>query len=182
MTQTSPTIFTLETIDSTNNEAKRLIEKGYTHLVVTADAQTAGKGQQGRQWQSNLGGLYYSYATTTPSFNHQDIDTVTLDVGNRLINLIRSLTNIPVELEWPNDIILGFKKCGGILIECNSSASKVSPNYAIIGIGLNLNQTEFKPPISHTATSLRQYRNETIDSKAFIKAITEEIRNACERN
>ena len=58
-----------------------------------------------------------------------------------------------VDLRWPNDLLLDGKKCGGILIEMNAEPTRV--RYAVVGIGINVNQQKFSAELSESATSLR---------------------------
>lgn len=164
-----------QTIDSTNEEAKRQLKAGKNELVVLAEEQRNGKGTQNRIWQSTPGGIYFTYGKRSPRFDQNNISHLTSTVAEKTVGIIHTLTKIPVELEWPNDIILGIKKVGGILIECNSTASQSTPNYVIIGIGINANQTQFTGAIANTATSLHNFRNSPVDKDALINALIKEI-------
>ncbi|MDA1352922.1 MAG: biotin--[acetyl-CoA-carboxylase] ligase [bacterium] len=177
-----PKEFRFKEVGSTNDEAKHLLEAGESECIVISDTQTNGRGQHGRVWESTPGGLYISFGSKNIGLSQEDIPSITQAVGKMVVSITKRLTQIPVELEWPNDIILGIKKVGGILIECNSSASQTTPNYVIIGIGLNLNQTQFSGSLEPVTTSLRLYGNTPVDKETFITELTKEIPNACQRN
>jgi BirA family biotin operon repressor/biotin-[acetyl-CoA-carboxylase] ligase len=154
-----PIVLTVvETIDSTNRLlAQQLLENKTTcfYQAVIAQTQTAGRGQWGRTWTSEVGGLYLSLGfnkilNQIPNhiphniLNHIPNDRFSLiplavawGVANRL-----KIEGIPVQLKWPNDLILQRRKLGGILVETKSS-SKI-----IIGIGINWDNHPPEPGIA----------------------------------
>ncbi|NDB36318.1 MAG: hypothetical protein EB023_13495, partial [Flavobacteriia bacterium] len=73
---------------------------------------------------------------------------------------------VPSKIKWPNDIWVGQKKIGGILIETSSSFGRISS--AVIGIGLNVNQLDFHP---HNATSLRKETNHFYSIKDMLLSL-----------
>lgn len=105
--------------------------------AVCAEAQTAGRGQRGRRWASPAGrGLYASFLLRVlPDPEHR-----TLLAGTTGIAVARSLEaqGLPARLKWPNDILLGPRKVGGVLIEMRELEGQLA---AVIGIGLNVNFT-----------------------------------------
>ena len=168
-------VLELPCVDSTNDEIKRQFKAGTSELIVVADTQTHGRGTHNRTWQSTPGGLYFSYGIKKPNIDQSVVAHLTSKVAACVINIVHELTGIQIQMEWPNDLILGIKKVGGILVECNSLASQSTPNYVIIGIGLNINQSHFDHPIANTATSLRLFSNEEVDLKAIFSKFTKEI-------
>src|ERR1051325_2214642 len=99
---------------------------------IIADSQSAGRGQHARAWQSPVGGLYLS--AIVEQVPQSARDKLALLAGVSVANALANLA--PVQLRWPNDIMLQNKKLGGIL--CESLAQ--GANWAsIIGIGLNIN-------------------------------------------
>ena len=149
-------IIWLDTVDSTNSEAKRRISKIDNLSVVSALEQTTGRGQLGNVWVSSAG------ENLTFSVILKFIDqNVWLNVHDQsVINELTSLSvvdflgshGIEAKIKWPNDIYVGNKKICGILIENSLSGSHI--NHSIIGIGLNINQRNFNVnlpnPISMT--------------------------------
>ncbi len=136
-----------DSIDSTNEEAKRLCRRGYGEgTIVTARLQTRGKGRQGRQWMSPPdAGLY---ATLTfqdkkiPGYpllcqalvSLAAIETLEIMVGSGLI----------FSLKWPNDIMLNEYKIAGILSETFSAESQ---SFVIVGLGINVNNKTEELPV-----------------------------------
>ncbi|MFM6456331.1 MAG: biotin--[acetyl-CoA-carboxylase] ligase, partial [Planktothrix sp.] len=111
-----PTIHYFDTLVSTNQTAWELLEQGEpAGTVVIAGQQTAGRGQWGRQWQSNQGGLFLSKIVEfkLPVAKQAQF---TLCSAWGIATILRD-RGCPVQLKWPNDLILNQKKLGGILTE-----------------------------------------------------------------
>ncbi len=131
-----------ESLPSTNKTLWELIDKGApTGTVVIANQQTAGKGQWGRNWISEAGGLYLSVALAKPCGCNIAPDlpishTAQLTMSGAL-GIATALRDrqIPVCLKWPNDLILQNLKLGGILTEVRGSRGRITKG--IIGVGLN---------------------------------------------
>ena len=114
-------------VDSTNRVAVELARAGAPDgVVVGADHQTAGRGRRGRTWESSPGsGLLVSVVLRpAPAL-------VTLAAGVAAAEACEAVAGVPVRLKWPNDVLLGDRKMGGILSEQVDGA-------AVVGLGLNL--------------------------------------------
>lgn len=146
------TIF-LKTVDSTNLEVKRKALSGAEHgLTVVSEEQTLGKGRIGKSWDSQKGvGLWFSILLK-PDLAPCNIQNITLVAGLAVCKAVRSLTGCNAQIKWPNDVIIGKKKICGILTEMNAEADKI--NFAVVGIGINVNNEQFPIDISEKATSL----------------------------
>jgi BirA family transcriptional regulator, biotin operon repressor / biotin---[acetyl-CoA-carboxylase] ligase len=144
-----PRIVELETVDSTNAEALRLVASGERGpLWVLAAEQTAGRGRSGRAWSSHSGNFFGSYLTVLPGSPPKayQISLVTgVAAAEALRALVYAVPNIDIRLKWPNDILAGRAKLGGILVE--STQLPGGDLAAVIGIGLNL--------VAHPAGELR---------------------------
>jgi BirA family biotin operon repressor/biotin-[acetyl-CoA-carboxylase] ligase len=147
----------LQQTDSTNLQAKKLAGQGAGHgSGILADSQTAGRGRLAREWFSPPGtNLYCSYILR-PAIGTEDFSKLTMVAGLATARYLNALSSVPVGLKWPNDIHIEGKKCGGILCESEISNGESISNYAIIGIGLNLNisQDELPEHLQSIATSL----------------------------
>jgi BirA family transcriptional regulator, biotin operon repressor / biotin---[acetyl-CoA-carboxylase] ligase len=147
-------IIDLREIDSTNNYAMRLINQGIAShgLVIKADYQTSGKGQHGNIWSSEQGkNLLLSVILDTQAFPLEDQFILNACFCNAVATLLMERYEIKdVRIKWPNDIYVGNRKIAGILME-NVLRGSVW-QYAIVGIGINVNQDQF--PLLHRATSL----------------------------
>ena len=144
-----------ESLDSTNEQARRLAADGAPDgTVVWAKSQTAGRGRQGRQWQSPEGNLYCSIIIRPemPAANAAQFSFVTaLALGDGVSDLLPD--GIEMRYKWPNDLLLNGRKAAGILLE-SSGAANGRLDWLVIGAGLNI---ETFPQISggYRTTSLR---------------------------
>lgn len=129
-------LLSLGEIDSTNEEARRLIETGERGpLWIVASRQTNGRGRLGREWISPLGNLYASFVFSDFSGARvaPELGFVT---GVAAIRALRAATGKDIfKLKWPNDLLFDGAKLGGILLECVNASTLPT---AIIGIGVNL--------------------------------------------
>lgn len=137
----SPTLHLveLETIDSTNDHAKKMARNAYpTGVVVWAHEQTAGRGRQGNTWVSAKGNLFMS-TILRPHVNAVQIGQLSLLTGLAVAKALESFLPAAnfVRLKWPNDIFINGKKAAGILIETESQGSLRLP-WVVIGIGVNI--------------------------------------------
>ena len=134
-------IIWLESVDSTNEEAKRHISDIDNLSVLSALEQTAGRGQRGNKWTSNTGeNLMFSIVLKDPKISARD-QFVLNEIASLAVVDFLSMHGITARIKWPNDIYVGSKKICGILIENSLQGSAISSS--IIGIGLNINQRNF---------------------------------------
>jgi BirA family biotin operon repressor/biotin-[acetyl-CoA-carboxylase] ligase len=141
-------------VDSTNQKAMRAASSGVPEgALFTAGEQTAGRGRGNHSWHSPAGqGLYVSIVLR-PQLAPNDVLWLSLIAGLAAHAAVKEVTTISVDLRWPNDIMLGDKKLGGILTELGTVGGRIS--HAVIGIGLNINQPQFPAELAALATSLR---------------------------
>lgn len=155
-------IFTFDTIDSTNNCAKAVAGCGAAEgTVIVAEQQTAGKGRLGRIWQANPNENLMFSVVLRPMLTQEAINLLPLYVAVAVADAIERATGIKVECKWPNDLLINGRKVAGILIE--GSVKQNSVEYVVIGIGINVNQTQFPAELEPRATSLRLHANKEID-------------------
>ncbi len=124
-----------EILDSTNDKLSQLIreENAPPGTVVIAKTQSAGRGQRGSKWESNLGGLYLSLAIS-PDLLAKNVHQLTIGIVWGIVDRLRQ-QGIPVSIKWPNDLILDGRKLGGILTETRIDRDRIQ--YAIVGVGIN---------------------------------------------
>jgi BirA family biotin operon repressor/biotin-[acetyl-CoA-carboxylase] ligase len=162
----------LESVPSTNDEARDLIRAGAAHgTVVVAEEQTRGRGTKGRTWHSPRGlGLYASFILRwdNPAGPGGSFPLLPLAAGLAAAEAVLESTGVELRLKWPNDIVRDRKKLGGILTESVFRAG--APGYAIVGIGLNVNHEEgdFPPGLRPAATSLRLVTGRREDLKGIL--------------
>lgn len=120
-------------IDSTNDEAKRIIVQKDFHVII-AERQTKGRGRLGKKWSSPNSGNIYMTICTENGHSNSPLSLVTGLICKRAINKISN--KLLVSLKWPNDILVKDKKVGGILVE---KEIQKEITRTIIGIGININ-------------------------------------------
>jgi len=145
-------IITYDSVDSTNNIAKRLVgEPDKEGAVILANSQTQGKGRLGRTWHSEENvGIYLSILLKT-SLPPEQISRIALVAGVALVQAINEFSPARAYLKWPNDILINGKKVAGILTEF---CKKKDLSEVILGIGINVNHAHFPLPLQHIATSM----------------------------
>jgi BirA family biotin operon repressor/biotin-[acetyl-CoA-carboxylase] ligase len=148
-------IYHFTVADSTNLRARALAEKGAPEgTVVVAESQTEGRGRRGRIWFSPpREGLYISLILR-PAMPPQDAPKLTLMTAVAVAELLPDLISVPIQIKWPNDIMVRGKKLAGILTQV--SADMDIMDYAIIGFGINIgnDRNGFPEPLKDSATSI----------------------------
>ena len=156
-------------IESTNVEAKSLAGSGAPEgTVVIAEAQTAGRGRLGRRWTSPAGkGLLFS-ALLRPALPMGDAHMLTLVAACAAAEALESLAEVPVRIKWPNDLFIGDRKVGGILLEVAGEQDEV--DWIVVGIGVNVNTEYSELPVAlrRTATSLKMATGEPVDRSELL--------------
>ena len=151
-------IYLFESIDSTNNYAKKAALEGCDDgTVVIAEAQTSGRGRLGRAWDSAYKKGIWMSVVLKPSIDIRNAQVVSLAASVAVVNAIMDATGIQACIKWPNDIIIDGKKACGILTEMGMEMDCL--NYIVLGIGMNVNQdvTDFPPHLRGVATSLKMF-------------------------
>jgi len=155
------TIVKLAMIGSTQTVAREYLASGHgAGTVIVAEGQTHGEGRRGRSWHSPEGGLYLT-ALLKPI---GDVGLIPLLGGVVIAEAIHDMFDIGVGLKWPNDVLMGGKKVGGVLVESGWSREKA--RHALMGIGVNLNNPV--PDWLPEATSLSKELGERVDVDAFL--------------
>jgi BirA family biotin operon repressor/biotin-[acetyl-CoA-carboxylase] ligase len=150
----SPVHF-LEVTGSTNTDLLRLAEDGRPEwTVVVANQQEAGRGRLGRTWISSPGSSLLSSVLLRPSLLPVDAPLLTLAAGAAMARACRQACGVDARCKWPNDLVVGQKKLGGILVEAKVQEGRVL--HAVVGAGVNLTQVldDFPDEIRETATSV----------------------------
>lgn len=143
----------LRVTNSTMDDARRLAEAGCPHgATVVADEQTAGRGTKGRTWVSPPGQSIHTTLVVRPSADQLKRLSIITPVA--ACDAIARTSPLQPTIKWPNDIQIENRKLGGILIEAEWSQEQ--PDYALIGIGLNVNfdPAPWASQIDRPATSL----------------------------
>ena len=157
-------LITLNEVNSTNTFLKEALSKStplYEGTVILAEKQYAGRGQAGNSWQSEAGkNLTFSILlnpTFLPLEKQFDLNKA---ISLALNDVLNKYTSGNAFIKWPNDSYIGNKKIAGLLIENIVNGNKIK--YAIIGIGINVNQETFPSDIKNV-TSLKQALHQDYD-------------------
>lgn len=168
-------IVKLNAIDSTNAYLRDLIKQTEVEnaTVVVADEQLNGKGQGDNKWTSKKGkNLTFSLLIRFDNLNVAHEHMLNYSISLAIYNVLRYYIPDKLSVKWPNDILSAGKKICGVLTECVLKSANV--NYAIVGIGINVNQKAF-PDHLPNATSLKLILNRTIDRDELLEKILMEI-------
>ncbi len=158
-------ILRLKKIESTNDYARKLIElygekPEINQSVVFADEQTAGRGMAGNKWISEAGkNLTFSIILSPADYLPVQEFFMLSKLTSVAVLKYLERKKLKPKIKWPNDIIVGDRKISGILIENLVRGNKL--RYSIIGVGININQTDFPQEIK--ATSLKLERDSDFD-------------------
>ncbi|MCS7085601.1 MAG: biotin--[acetyl-CoA-carboxylase] ligase, partial [Bacteroidia bacterium] len=145
----------IEQTDSTNDEAKRIYASNPGEFVVTAKTQTAGRGRHGRRWISPPGmNLTVSFTVQPTGLCAQNVFLLSEAAVVAVVSTVRRFVpaDAPVWAKWPNDVLIFDRKAAGILVENLWLGQKWE--YSVVGVGLNVNQTQFDGELDAKAVSL----------------------------
>ena len=159
-------VLVYKTLDSTNSEARRLAERGYTSpTLIIAREQSAGRGRMGRSFYSPKDSGLYMTALFEASESPSDTVQLTTSAAAVTAMAIEELLQIRVDIKWVNDLYLGGKKICGILCE---SFEALGRRFAVVGIGINLSTVDFPSELADIAGSLGVDRDIRYDLAAKI--------------
>ena len=141
-------------IGSTNSEAMNAASNAAPEgSVFLAEEQLAGRGRGAHTWHSAKSTGIYCSVILRPPMPPADALLLSLATGLAVRAAVTEIVPLPVDLKWPNDLLLNGKKFCGILAEMNAEATRV--HHLVIGIGINVNQSKFPVELRDLATSLR---------------------------
>lgn len=160
-------------IDSTNAEALRSIERGVTApFVIVAERQTAGRGRRGRKWVSPFAeNIYYSLVLRMDGGMRQ-LEGLSLVVGLAVLSALRGLGISNAGLKWPNDVLVANKKIAGILLELVGDPADVC--HVVLGIGINVNM-KLANEVDQAWTSLALESGAAINRNVLVSALNESL-------
>ena len=158
-----------DSIDSTNAEALRAIERGQAApFLVVAERQTAGRGRRGRKWVSPFAeNVYYSLVLRIDGGMRQ-LEGLSLVVGLAVMQALRELGVSTAGLKWPNDVLVGQKKIAGILLELVGDPADVC--HVVLGVGINVNM-QMTDEVDQQWTSMRLETGKVFDRNHLVAAL-----------
>lgn len=164
-----------KTLASTNDTLRALAVEGAAEgTVVTANAQTAGRGRKGRAWVSpDAGNLYFSVLLRPHELHPARVATLSPAMGLAVAEGLRASTGVDARLKWPNDVWINRLKVAGLLAE--SSLAGQALRFVIVGVGVNVNLAEIPNELADIATSLRRVCGEEVDRERVLRSCLEHI-------
>jgi len=170
------TIVSLRRASSTNDVAMWLAARDCPDgLVAVAESQWAGRGRHRRAWHSPPGTGIWCSIVLRPACPVAKAQALTFLGAVAAARAVRGLLDVPVALKWPNDLVLGGRKLGGVLTEVGAAGGVI--RHAVVGIGLNANLSpaDFPPSLRETAASLRSVLGRRVDRAALLRRTLEEL-------
>jgi len=161
-------------IASTNSLAIDAAQAGAPEgSVFLADQQTAGKGRNGHGWHSEPGEAILVSVILRPQIATARALWLSLMAGVAVHDAIAQTIGVDCDLRWPNDLLIAGKKVCGILTELSSDADQL--RFAVVGIGINVNQQWFPAEIASIATSLRRQTDKSWPRDELLAALLESL-------
>jgi BirA family transcriptional regulator, biotin operon repressor / biotin---[acetyl-CoA-carboxylase] ligase len=165
-------IIVLEQTASTNDAILQVVTANSDEgLVLFAEHQTAGRGQRGNRWESAAGkGLWFSILLR-PTIQIKESGRLTVWAIEAVSDVIRTEFCLEPAIKLPNDVQLYGRKVAGVLVEMR--AREKAPHVAIVGIGINVNQSveDFPPELQSRAISLAMALHRPIDRRQYAVAV-----------
>jgi len=163
-------IIWLDSTDSTNDELRRRLDRSGNLTIIAVEAQSAGRGQGDHRWHSAPGrNLTFSILLRHSCLKASDALAVTSIIALGVRDYLRT-KSIEPWIKWPNDIWVGEKKICGILVENSISAGMI--DFSIVGVGLDLNQTEWPSELPNPV-SLKELTGVEYDTHIELRQLAE---------
>ncbi len=170
-----------EQVTSTNDVILEMAEQGAPHgTVCLADEQTAGRGRRGYGWFSPPGCGIWTSILLRPGLPAARTPALTLCAAAAAARALEAAANVPLEIKWPNDLLIRNRKVAGILAETRVTAG--DEPVVVVGMGINVNHTRdlFPEDISESATSLRIESGGPVSRQDLFPAILASFESAYE--
>ena len=167
-------VYLFGSVDSTNSALARLADRGATEgTVVLAETQTAGRGRHGSAWFSPEAVNLYVSVLFHPRIAPRELPLFAPIASLALAEAIW-LAGAPAQIKWPNDVVVGDRKLGGVLVQAPVINGRLA--YVILGIGVNLNmqQAELATGLgaaAEAAVSLNDVLGREVDRNVFAASL-----------
>ena len=159
---------------STNTDALEAARAGAPHgSVFFADEQRAGRGRGDHGWQSAAGQGLYASVLLRPGLPATRLPLLPLAAGLAAADAIHAASGLTADLRWPNDLLIGERKCGGILAESKIEGRTVA--FAVVGVGINVHQRSFDTELATAATSLDTEAGRHISRQELLIALLKSL-------
>ena len=153
-----------KSVESTNDEIRDFAQAGAPEgLILLAETQTAGRGRRGAAWFSPAGESLAFSILVRPDEPKSLWPRLALATGLAVAEALEAC-GLEAGIKWPNDVWLGQRKVAGILVEAG-------PDFAVVGIGVNVNSTGFPPEVAELATSMRMETSQEFSLAEVLREI-----------
>jgi len=157
-------------VDSTQSVASELASKGAPEgTTIVAKSQSAGRGRLGRAWVSPPGGLYMSFILRPGRIGRPE--AMPLIGALAVVNGVNSLTGLRARIRWPNDIMVGSKKLGGVIAVAETYGREVT--WVLVGVGVNCNAPISGLQTAGEATSIAEEVGKDVEIRKVRDSILE---------
>jgi len=164
-------------VASTNDIALALAGTGVAEgTAVLADFQHLGRGRRGHEWFSPPGAGVYVSIIVRPDMAPGAPPLLTLGAGVAMAEAVRCVAGLPVELKWPNDLVVGrpWRKLGGVLAETVSAAGRIDA--VVVGVGLNVRHVALPVALAGRATTIEGELGRVVDRAALLVELLVQMR------
>lgn len=172
-----PQVRYFDSIGSTNNEAMELALKGAEEgSLVAADLQTQGRGRLGRRWITRPGAaLAFSVILRPTAPEIERLALFTALGGLAVAQAVEESLGLSCLVKWPNDVLLGGRKCAGILTEAAWSGERMEG--VVVGIGVNVSPEAVPPPgeVIFPATSVENAAGRPVKREELLREIVKAL-------
>ncbi len=169
-------IITLERTASTMDIAKEMLKVGAIEgTAIFVEEQTHGRGRSGREWFCKKGKGLLLTVILRPAIQPKRSYLLMVFTTVAIVKTIRDMFKLPVEIDWPNDLVINEKKLGGIIVETQKHIGKSKDYIVGIGINVNLKKHELSEHIDQPATSLTIEKETFIDRTNFARALLQNL-------
>ncbi len=178
--EAAPVIVRLAEVPSTQAVAFDLAEQGAPDgAAVVADHQTAGRGRRGRSWHDVPGASLLVSILVRPRLEAARLPLLSYAAGLAVADALAAVAGLPTRLKWPNDVLVGGRKIAGVLLESRVPAGVRAAaagdagalTVTVVGIGVNVAQRAFPPPLAGRATSVALETGRPVDREALLVAL-----------
>jgi BirA family biotin operon repressor/biotin-[acetyl-CoA-carboxylase] ligase len=171
-TAPAPSIVRVGRVDSTQAIAFGLAAQGAAdRTVVVAESQAAGRGRRGRVWVDEPGASLLLSVIVRPRLPPARLPLLSLAAGVAVAGTLAEATGLNPRLKWPNDVLVDGAKIAGILLESRLGAAPL----VVLGIGINLTQTQFPSPLAMRATSVALAGGRPVTAEALLPPLLEAL-------
>jgi BirA family transcriptional regulator, biotin operon repressor / biotin---[acetyl-CoA-carboxylase] ligase len=168
-------VHALDTVDSTQTVLAGLARQGAPEgTVVTARHQTGGRGRRGRHWWDAPGQSLLVSVLLRPAIVPGPVSQIALAAGVAVADALENTAGVIPGIRWPNDVLVDGRKIGGVLAETAVGADG-AVGHVLLGIGINVDQSEFPAEVADRAISLRLATGLTHDHGQLLKALLEAL-------